>query len=95
MKKAEIKAVSIKPPTTFKKPSLAGKAAALLQAAGRIARDGGRLAPEDEQSKRRAICAACPHWNAEGNLRLGECEICGCTKYKLAFRSEKCPIGKW
>jgi hypothetical protein len=52
---------------------------------------------ESEFSKRFSICSSCKFWNSSARFNLGECKHkkCGCTKFKLWIKTEKCPIGKW
>jgi hypothetical protein len=46
----------------------------------------------EEISKRLAICHSCEFFRAQDE----RCSKCGCfLKYKTAWRSQKCPIGKW
>lgn len=46
----------------------------------------------EEQTQRKAICGACPELRRSDD----RCSLCGCHRNKkTAWRSQKCPIGKW
>lgn len=76
------------PPPDF--PPLATQAARLARAAVRFVGSGLAVAPAEEQARRRAICAACPHF--VGN----RCAKCGCNlNAKVMMSTEHCPIEKW
>lgn len=45
--------------------------------------------------QRQNICNSCEHWSPAAFAGLGRCKICGCTRYKLNLKTEKCPKGKW
>jgi hypothetical protein len=46
----------------------------------------------DEQfSRRKEICVACPYWKPEGYNNLGACGRCGCSVMKLYIPSANCP----
>lgn len=70
-----------------------------LKAAGRVAGAliGGQrvLVSDAERDRRLAICAACSHYAAQGNAGLGRCRLCGCTRKKASFATERCPDGRW
>lgn len=75
-------------------PALTTQAASLATSLWAWAVDGFRIADEAEQARRRAICAACPEWEATAR----RCRICGChTDAKIALRSAHCPlpVPKW
>lgn len=58
--------------------------------------DAGLPVISDEEFDRRlSICRSCEFWKEGGNLYLGKCEKCGCTKFKLKLATESCPIGNW
>ena len=66
------------------------KAADLYKAMADIAKR--RYVPKEVKEERRAICAACPHWQK----RLNRCSKCGCQMgVKTSLASSECPIGKW
>lgn len=75
--------------------SIFDKARRLARAIGAIAASGASIAPREVRKERGKICKMCIHWRDNGNLGLGECEICGCSKYKRLFLAQHCPIGKW
>jgi hypothetical protein len=56
---------------------------------------GFALVSESELKQRRAICDVCDWWKPSGNLGLGECRQCGCTRFKMNYASEKCRLKKW
>ena len=52
--------------------------------------------PSNIFSERKAICRACPEWDACALNGTGRCKKCGCSTWaKLRMATEKCPIGKW
>lgn len=56
------------------------------------AADGLQVATDADQEKRRAICRACPVFNAKNS----ECRVCGCNlKIKTRWRSSRCPDSRW
>lgn len=62
------------------------------------ARSGFKLADDETLARRRAACAACPHWEDTGLVGwgFGRCGKCGCsTHLKSAIFSERCPLQKW
>jgi hypothetical protein len=84
------------------KVPIASKLANAIRDFPRIAATGFDRSMDVQE--RTAICRACEHWNARGNLGLGECTICGCTRFKANFSAENCirwgsgsfhPIGGW
>lgn len=97
---AELPAV-VTPPVLSPAPDLPVSQVArnALKAAGRVAGAilGGQrvLVPDAERDRRLAICATCPHYDAEGNAGLGRCRLCGCTRKKASFATERCPDGRW
>ena len=56
---------------------------------------GFPLADETDLSKRKAICDACEHWNADAFLGKGKCKVCGCSGVKLNLKTSTCPLLKW
>ena len=52
---------------------------------------------ENEFTDRYKICSSCKFWDESARFNLGKCKHtkCGCTKFKIWMRTEKCPIGKW
>ena len=76
---------SVKPPTEAQKAvNLA--AAVIKHVAGGLQ----QVSPE-EQDRRRAICEACPHYDAPKQT----CRVCGCGPAKLAWAEQSCPVLKW
>jgi len=78
------------PPT----PTFLGMATSLARAAVAHVGDGMRIAPEAVQEARRAVCEACPLWNAAKD----RCSRCSCNlKIKLSWASSACPLDppKW
>ena len=93
-----MKIVSVSATFTQEKPKKIGlfeKARNLSAAVASIAKSGFKAAEREERKRRGAICTKCEYWRKNGNLSLGECTQCGCSKYKRFFESQKCPIGKW
>lgn len=51
--------------------------------------DGFRVASDEEQARRRSICATCAEWVPADR----RCRICGChTDAKIALRTAQCPL---
>ena len=52
---------------------------------------------EKEFNKRFEFCSNCKFWDSSVRFNLGKCKHnkCGCTKFKLWLKTEKCPIEKW
>ena len=61
----------------------------------KIVASGGKLVDKDTRVWRGKICENCPFWQKDGNMGLGECTKCGCTKYKRLFEAQGCPLKKW
>jgi hypothetical protein len=76
-------------------PPPVAMAANLAKAAGAeaVAHMQGLPAPAPEEiASRLAICETCDHFRASDE----RCSKCGCfLKFKTAWRSQHCPIGKW
>jgi hypothetical protein len=54
--------------------------------------NGGSKLTEKESSIRFSICESCEFFHKPSQ----RCKKCGCfLKWKTAWRSQKCPIGKW
>lgn len=71
---------------------LAGNAlAALWRVARALAARRPVRAPRRVVERRRAICGACPAWDAA----RGRCNRCGCRAVKLELATESCPDGRW
>ena len=67
------------------------KARRLWSELRRWRRAGYKLVDRAERERRLQLCAACPHYAARGNLGLGQCKLCGCTRAKLWLASARCP----
>ena len=81
-----------------KEPNLIDKAKSLGTAVYDWAsKDKFQKTPHDEVEKRKAICLACPQWDATAFNNLGKCKICGCSSGKWYIPSSKCPDNppKW
>jgi hypothetical protein len=53
---------------------------------------GAAKITEEETSRRYAICEGCEFFYAPSK----RCKKCGCyLKWKTAWRSQSCPVGKW
>ncbi|MEO0510540.1 MAG: hypothetical protein AAF065_11850 [Verrucomicrobiota bacterium] len=76
-----------------KKCSNAAKAVARQVTAA--AKGDGLKVSSQESSRRLKICQLCKYWNESGNIGLGECRKCGCTRIKQRLATEGCPINKW
>lgn len=66
-------------------------------AVSRWAASGFAISREEEFNSRYKICSNCEFWDAKARFELGKCnhKKCGCTKFKLWLKTEKCPIDKW
>ncbi len=71
------------------------KAKNLSEAVKREIKLGAKLADRDLRKRRGKICIKCEYWDKRGNLYLGECRKCGCSKFKRLFIGEQCPLNKW
>ena len=93
-----MKIVSVSATFSEEKPRKIGlfeKARNLSAAVANIVKSGFAVADKKTRKDRTDICIECKFWKKDGNLGLGECTQCGCSKYKRFFESQKCPIGKW
>lgn len=75
-------------------PSVARMAVNLAGDLWAWAVSGFTTASDEEQARRRSICAACPEWAAEAR----RCRICGCyTDAKIRLKTAHCPLDppKW
>lgn len=73
-------------------PSLATQAANLAGAAVRFVSSGLALVSQAEYDRRRAICEACPLFDAAQT----RCTRCGCSiAVKPWVKAEHCPESKW
>jgi hypothetical protein len=71
-------------------PSPLQKMANVAKAGAQAVRNP-KFASEEEQARRRAICADCDHL-----VNTNTCTVCGCNlKYKTKLEVWKCDIGKW
>ena len=75
--------------------SLFQKAKNASLAIRKIVASGGKLVDKNTRVWRGKICENCPFWIKDGNMGLGECTKCGCTKYKRLFEAQSCPLKKW
>jgi hypothetical protein len=75
--------------------SISTKALTFLQAMRTWKSAGFPLPTRRMIHNRLTICKACEQFLPGGNLMLGECKKCGCTKLKTFLATEKCPLGKW
>lgn len=77
------------------KLSLLQKTKNATAAIRKIVASGGKIVDKQTRLQRGKICENCPFWLKDGNMGLGECTKCGCTKYKRLFEAQSCPLGKW
>jgi hypothetical protein len=58
---------------------------------------GYPITPPIALARRYWACSHCPMWDSSGNLWLGQCRKCGCTKAKLWLATAQCPLPqpKW
>lgn len=71
--------------------TLQQKAARLAHALRKWKAAGAPLVEREIYRQRLALCQTCEHYRAEGNLGLGECAVCGCTRTKLWLATAACP----
>ncbi|HEY8965145.1 MAG TPA: hypothetical protein VIM58_01805 [Candidatus Methylacidiphilales bacterium] len=83
------------PPTKNGLPDVGTLALNLAKASARFAATGFKQVHPATLAARKAVCAACPDWEAQGYAGLGRCRKCGCSGVKLGWASERCPAGKW
>ena len=70
-------------------PSLATMAGNAIKAVAGFVADGFKVASEEEQSRRLAICHQCPKYDATQD----RCFICGCVaSWKARIASQHCPL---
>jgi hypothetical protein len=81
----------------FTPPSLMDKAASLAKAMSNWAKAGFKLRSQEAASRCLDLCRACDHYGGENGVMRVVCKICGCSKKKVAFASEHCPLKppKW
>ena len=73
-------------------PSKTEMASNLIKATKEHAKTGFAKVDNDEQQKRLEICQGCEFYIPSQD----RCSKCGCyLKSKSAWKSSKCPIGKW
>ena len=92
---AEVKTVKILIPSEDGKIDIISKAKNLVSAISEMQTRGFDLVSKQTRDERGAICSKCKYWRKYGNIGLGECGKCGCSKFKRFFKNQKCPIGKW
>lgn len=92
---AEVKTVKILVSSENKKIDIVLKAKNLVNAFYEMQTHGFDLVSKQTRDERGAICSKCKYWRKYGNIGLGECGKCGCSKFKRFFKNQKCPIGKW
>lgn len=78
-------------------PGLPTLAVRVVGELGRWIAAGAPKATADLIEKRRAICAACPHWDATAFAGTGRCthQKCGCSSAKHHLPTSRCPMGQW
>lgn len=84
-------------PALIKEPTVAEMVSNFAGALSRWVKAGAPIVPEEEFQRRLAVCRGCEHWIEAARLGLGKCNApgCGCTKGKLWFQTETCPLKKW
>lgn len=79
----------------FTPPSLLTKAATFTVALGRWAKSGFKVRSEEECEAILNICRQCNHYGGETGVLRVACRLCGCSRKKVAMRTEACPAGHW
>lgn len=72
--------------------TMLGQFAAALM---RQAASGFKVVSPEVAMQRRQICEACEHFSGAYSLMKTSCGKCRCTRLKLSWPSEKCPLNKW
>jgi hypothetical protein len=77
-------------PTAY--PSVLAQLGNAAGALGRFVASGCETVDRAEHDRRRAICSACPHLDAEAD----RCRLCACyLALKPWSKAEQCPDGRW
>jgi hypothetical protein len=96
---AEVFAKELRPPSGMRRdpgePGLMKKARTLAGAVFDWAKDGFRMATEEQVAARKVICEGCEFWRGEGYNGMGKCQKCGCSGVKLKIAGSECPLKKW
>lgn len=79
----------------YEPPSMGQKAVAVGKAFARWAAAGFKTRAPEETERILAICQSCPEYGGETGFLKVICKRCGCSKQKIAFSTEHCPLGKW
>lgn len=79
----------------FVPPSLIAKAGSLAVALGRWAKSGFKVRSAEECEAILNQCRACNHYAGETGILKVACRLCGCSRKKVAMRTESCPAGLW
>lgn len=86
--------VIIKSPPQPELPSLPQRAVNLSRAIVRHVADGCQRVSDEVQAERMAVCQQCDQYRASDQTCSHK--RCGCgVQKKTAWRSERCPLGKW
>lgn len=73
-------------------PGLMAQAGNFVVGAARQLAAGDPRVPTEERRRRLALCIVCDYYSAEDT----RCLKCGCLlAWKSAWKTAKCPIGKW
>ena len=72
-----------------------GKPYHLAKSLAKWTKEGFPVSNKELLESRLQICKSCEFWLSEAYAGLGKCKVCGCTKFKLNLKTEKCPKGKW
>jgi hypothetical protein len=78
------------------KPGLAQKAANFAASAAKHVAAGMPQCSDEERERRFAICQGCEFYDGKACTKCG-CPVAREKRFvsKLAWASEKCPVGKW
>lgn len=79
----------------FVPPSMIAKAGKLAVALSRWAKSGFKVRSEAECEAILQQCRQCNHYAGENGVLRVACRLCGCSRKKVAMRTEVCPAGKW
>jgi len=78
-----------------REPGLLRKLVSVAEAGVEWTRCGFRVVSSEMEDRRMQICRSCAHYDPQGNLGLGKCRLCGCTRWKAKLPASRCKIGLW
>lgn len=79
----------------FVPPTEMDRASNFVKALAKWAKAGFPVRSKEESEAVLAICRDCNFYDGENGILKVVCKLCRCSRKKVAFRTEKCPQGKW